>query len=736
MNRTIKVILAYAVLPTVLGVSYVIKAFLQNGCYAFETNDEVAHTFLEIDRAWRLIREGSLPLMNFFNNFGTPLIGDPVVNPFALHALSYLLLPAPAAATLNRALIITLTVSILILVYRRCFSRTLLASSVSAILVVMFPAFGHFSVHHPHQGVVLYFAAILILQQALTERPSLKVLVGLYAALLVFALGVGLNPFFFAWPFLLLHQFILSGNRIDRTFILFCLLAASSFVLLYPQWSSFFQYSALTSRASLDYAQILPFTFKRLITDMLFFRTQTILIHVSDSLYYSLPVLFLAGVGFRQIRERRDRLRIGLLGIVPLLAVTFLLVFRDTRTALFPFLKPVDISRFLWFGNIFIAAAVAYALDGIRDNMLSKGARTGLVAMLPFSLVKVYDAALTVTFALAGTVWAVRAVLARMSREKALDLNLFLAWFFSRRNPAFLVLAAVGSLIFSFLPVYIHYSGLETDLTSCDGFGYANAYYAEFHPHDYLQIIQPHERYATQFEPTTYAYLMHATRYDRFGSDGRSIILNGGLKQYLLDRDLVDVIWYGMTYAFTSADARELGRLGIRYVIAGRADGFGETEWEKPALPNPQTIHAYGGKTRQAHLYRARDEVSVGYLARGEDIRYVHDLVFRGNEIRVNLPDIRETADLVLTFVRWPGWKVMIDGKPGELLDSDAHFLRTVVKPGNRSVVFEFQPFTVKEVVGYAVASLLLFAMTLALFAILYRTSNEQRDGGREAPAL
>jgi len=242
--------LAYAVLPAVLGVSYVIKTFLEDGCYAFETNDEVAHTFLEIDRAWQLVREGSLPFMNFFNNFGTPLIGDPVVNPFALHAIPYLLFQAPAAATLNRALIITLTVSILTLLYRRCFSRSLLASSVSAVLVVMLPAFGHFSVHHPHQGVILYFSAVLILQQALTEHPGLKTLACLYIALLVFALGVGLNPFFFAWPFLLLHQFILSGNRVDRAFILFCLLAASSFILLYPHWSSFFKYSALTSRAA------------------------------------------------------------------------------------------------------------------------------------------------------------------------------------------------------------------------------------------------------------------------------------------------------------------------------------------------------------------------------------------------------------------------------------------------------------------------------------------------------
>lgn len=734
MNRNINALMAYAILPAVLGISYVFKAFLMEGCYAFETNDEVAHTFLEIDRAWRLIREGSLPLMNLFNNFGTPLLGDPVVNPFALHTIPYLLLPGPAAATLNRALIIALTVSVLTLLYRRCFSRSLLASVVSAVLVVMLPAFSHFSVHHPHQGVVLYFSLILIMQQALTDRPSLKTLTGLYASLLFFALGVGLNPFFFAWPFLLLHQVILSGNRIDRAFILFGLLAAATFILLYPHWSSFFQYSALTSRAALDYPKLLPFTLKRLLMDVLFFRTQTILIHVSDAMYYSLPVLFLAASGIHSCKDHRDRLRMGILGFAPFLGVVFLLVLGDLRSTVLPFLKPVDISRFLWFGNIFIAAAVAYALDGIQENRHSEGVKTGLLAMLPFSLVKIFAAAITGTLILAGALWASRTVLVRWSREKALEFDLFQAWFFSRRNPTFLLLVTVCSLFFSFLPVYIHYSGLERNLDSCDGFGYANAYYAEFHPEDYLQVMKPFERYATQFEPTTYAYLMQATRHDRFGSDGRSIILHGGLKQYLQDRDLVDLGWYGMTYAFTSTDARELGRLGIRYVVAGRTDGFREADWEKPALPNPQTIQAYGGKTRQAHLYRARDEVSVCYLARGEDIRYVHDLVFRGSEIRVNLPHIREEADLVLAFVRWPGWEVQINGKPGKLQDSDAHFLRTAVKPGDRAVVFEFRPFSAGEVVGFAAASLLLFGMSLVLFAALRRRPSAQPDGRQGTP--
>jgi len=50
-----------------------------DGYYAIEANDEVAHTFIEIELVWKMLREGALPLINLFNNFGTPMIGDPVI---------------------------------------------------------------------------------------------------------------------------------------------------------------------------------------------------------------------------------------------------------------------------------------------------------------------------------------------------------------------------------------------------------------------------------------------------------------------------------------------------------------------------------------------------------------------------------------------------------------------------------------------------------------------------------
>lgn len=727
--------LAYGIVPFVVGFSCIVKVFLLEDCYVFETNDEVSHTFLEIPRAWKILGEGMLPLMNFFNNFGTPLIGDPVVNPFALHTIPYLLLSAPAASTLNRFLAISLTISILTLFYRRYFSRSLLAASVSAIWVVMLPAFEHFSVHHPHQFVVLYFTAILIMQQEMTNRPGLKTLAGLYVTLLLFSLGVGLNPFFFAWPFLLLNQFLLSRCKIDRNCLLFALLALSVFVLLYPQLYSFIQYSSLTARAALDYAQLLPFTVKRLLMDIFFFRTQDVLIHVSDAVYYSLPALFLAAVGLWSINSRGDRLRITILGVIPFFGVMVLLAFGEIRSSWLPFLKPVDITRFLWFANIFIAVLLGYALDRIRQGALHDSIKVLLLLMLPLSLTKVFQVAVVTGLILAGVLFMTRAALRRINRSKSLDLELALAAFFDRRNPTAFLLAAVGSLFFSFLPVHNHYSGLETSLRSCNGFRYAKASFADFQPQSYLEIIRPFERFATQFEPITHAFFMQATKHDIFSSDGRSIILHSGLKKYLRDHALIREGWNGMTYYFSSIHADSLSQLGIKYVIARKPQANRVRSNGLLAAQEGQVVRTSGGVRYLTYLYETGQDVSVGYLTSGRDRQALHDLEFRGNRISVALPALKKEVDLVLTFVNWPGWTVRIDGKPRDLLGSDAHFLRAVVKPGDRSVVFEFQPFTVLQIISYAAGSFLLFALTLVLFAVLRRCPVTSPQCGQDRSA-
>ena len=124
-------ILAYFAVPAAIGLIFIARVFVLTDCFAFEQNDEVVHTFLEMKLAWKMMREGSLPLMNLYNNFGTPMIGDPVIYPFALHSLPYLMFSSPVAATINRFLMISLTISLLTFFSARLFYSLDIFISVS-----------------------------------------------------------------------------------------------------------------------------------------------------------------------------------------------------------------------------------------------------------------------------------------------------------------------------------------------------------------------------------------------------------------------------------------------------------------------------------------------------------------------------------------------------------------------------------------------------------------------------
>lgn len=57
-NQTFKIGLVYFVISFMIGLSYIVKVFFIEGCYAFESNYEVAHTFIEIELASKMLREG------------------------------------------------------------------------------------------------------------------------------------------------------------------------------------------------------------------------------------------------------------------------------------------------------------------------------------------------------------------------------------------------------------------------------------------------------------------------------------------------------------------------------------------------------------------------------------------------------------------------------------------------------------------------------------------------------
>src|SRR4030043_2425252 len=88
-----------------VGILILAKVFIYPNCYSFDSHDEANHAFPGLHVAQVAIRAGELPTINFYNNFGAPLLGDALTYPFAVQAITYYFLDSHLAMTVNRFVI-------------------------------------------------------------------------------------------------------------------------------------------------------------------------------------------------------------------------------------------------------------------------------------------------------------------------------------------------------------------------------------------------------------------------------------------------------------------------------------------------------------------------------------------------------------------------------------------------------------------------------------------------------
>src|SRR5262249_17370854 len=134
------------------------------------------------------------------------LLGDPIVCPLAPHAVAYLLFDPVTAYVVDKVLIAALTLIVLILFYRRCFSTWV--ATLCAALALSAPGSLWFVHHFPHQGVVLYFVSMLLACERLRRRPGVGSLALAFLCQLAFVLGVGINALAFGLPFVVAYAWL------------------------------------------------------------------------------------------------------------------------------------------------------------------------------------------------------------------------------------------------------------------------------------------------------------------------------------------------------------------------------------------------------------------------------------------------------------------------------------------------------------------------------------------------
>jgi hypothetical protein len=667
--------LPYFLLPTLAGLVIISKVFFYPDCLAFDTNDDRNHTFLNLFIARSLLKEGHLPLMNLFNNFGTPLVGDALTYPFSMPSLTYWFFEDAVAMTINRFFAAFLTVLLAFTYFRKKMSG-FSAGICSLVLLGQFGFLWHIA-HHHYQMALVSFLGILLAQEFFVNKLSSKSVLVLSLAVVFQLLNTSINLVILMAPFLYFHHFTLCGFRVNKTFWIWVLVYFSSFLFYYPETWAFLRQALSSARASDRYDPYttydLPLVLKSVIGQSAQWRNLLI-----SSIYLSLPVLVLLPMGLWQLwKEHKNNSLFRLIvlaGILPYLAVVLLLYFKQVWWSI-PLLRSIQITRILWLGQIFILLGVGIAIDSLRKTTWRSRELT-ILSGSTFFLLCVYTFALewqTVSWEFRFIAWVFCAFLLLLTITRLRKIQM--------------AIASILSLwvLVSYIPSYVRNLGLGS--SSCRGASH-HFHLVEQGEFEYPMLaekIPPHFRAASEVR-SSLGVDLRIERFFILGSGGRSILIDKLFADYLLSQNLIKVDSNPLSYHFKRPwDQEKLARLGIKYVVQkGREKEENEKGWRMIA------------EEKGHFLYENSLEVSLAYLIQGTERKIVapHSIQFRGNGIEFPILPLETGQELLLTFTHRPGWTSHVNGKEREIVSREDRLMRVHLQPGDRAVRFSYEPYT------------------------------------------
>lgn len=719
-------ITAFFLIPLGLSLLLIIKVFLVPDCMAFDCFDDANHTFAGFSVFRDILAQGEIPLINLFNNFGTPLLGDPISHFFAPHTVTYYFLSGPVAMTVNRFVLVFCTILALTVYFRRCLSKV--TSSFCAFLVFFQLAFLWPFAHHFYQTALLYSVLAFILQERFLEKGGLREIVLLYVVQICMVLSVTLNFVCYFIPFFLLNPFFAPRPVAWRRYIALLAVLAAAFVFSYPQTLWTLKTLPSTIRLNWLYNFYQIFMPQDVLTGLVFPK---VLVVWKRFVYFSLPVLVLLGIGilhaFRGKPARRQGFRITFLGVLPFLFVLIMLVYPNLWYAL-PFVKHTDITRVWWVSNIFLMMGVGKGLDSLRDSdgrflypsavlAVSGGVFLFYLWILKSSGYLYYAPRLELSVLLAG----------------------ILAYFFAAvflkkggdggpRKREIALAAAYGLVLTAALwasgrPFFLLLELDKMDRCHESSHFFANNKDAVFQPQSFLSSIQPYSRIATN-QPTRNGQDFKAGLYHILGSNSRHPLANLAFMEYLKKEGLIQIEKGQPVYYFKPPwDREKLGRLGIRYVLEwGWSDQPVDPVWRPLAVaafdPYEPKFVSEPFRDKFGILYENPDPVSLVYLDHEGRPSFLppESISFRGNGLSVNLPPLTGETELVAAFVALPGWKASVNKtQPAEIYHGEDQLIRLKVKPGDSTVSLRYAPFEPYHFVLGILASLLMMLLTAAV---------------------
>jgi hypothetical protein len=246
----------------------------------------------------------------------------------------------------------------------------------------------------------------------------------------------------------------------------------------------------------------------------------------------------------------------------------------------------------------------------------------------------------------------------------------------------------------------IKYHILQDKRISYGTYFFHKSYEAEFHPKSFMEIMKPYNRMAADFCPVSKPFIQQAINWKMFCSDGRSIILHRGFRNYLLSNKIIKIGWNNMTYYFDTNDIEKLILLGIKYLIVSDSASFEREGFETKMYDRKDNLY----------LIEINKKVKLSYLYIDGTPNFLDDIKYDGNKLFINLGNnqIERETCLVSTFVDWPGWKAQVDGRERKHYSTSDCLLRINLKPGDKNIVFSFEPVTKIDILFWMIASLVI----------------------------
>jgi hypothetical protein len=638
--------------------------------------------------------------MNLFNNFGTPILGEPVVYPYALHALSYLFFRPIVAMTVNKFVLAALTMAVLTLFFARYFSP--LISSFCAFLTFSSPAFFYFFHNHPHQGVLVYYGLVLLALRWFFERVSALRAFGLYGALLVFLLSVGINGALLGTGFIWVYAVLLAGRR-WKALAGAAALWGAALLAVHPQYLEFFRLAGESARKELNYQTLTVVPPLQFVKGLFFFDDAV----TQAAIFYSWPAVLLAlsglvllalrryrppqkkpvsklapgggraspqaqtssGIAQNQGSRGRSPSHVGnseaaseapppqsqpwrelwkltlILGLAPF-GVIAICRLDPALPAHLPLVKATNISRLLWFADLFLALPVGVAADAIWRGIP------------PFQM-------RFLSIILDGLLDSTTRIAMRYNLGGRVLLGILVALCLGQRGAAF------------FKQVN-HFMCNET--------------WTHFQPESFLPLMKPYTRLATLCDPVPWSQDTKANRHQILGSAGRSIILNRAFKEYLQTRGLIEPGFGGMTYFFRPAPPAVLALFGIRYCMSSEPkEQLAQMGWvprsqvrlkSKIVTVKTPSQLLFADEEAGWLLFESPLPVTPFYLSGAKDPEFLQHYRLAGDTMEIEVPPLVAARDVVATFVAQASWKAFVDGKPTPIHREEDCFIRVHVEPG------------------------------------------------------